>query len=410
MIRLWLFVVLILGCLPSMAVAIGVSDFKSEFEIKLDDELPTWEDLEKIFLEENRYYDKKYHTIWELTGGFDRDFYARAATYGINEKRLKWENEEQILEMLALLPKEMYPYIGPMLFLIPNMSEKILNMPGIRETKNKFPERIADELKDIEDIEFLSPFLYVLLMPEAWNMKNNTDQPQMTPYYPKIVYDPEFYAAIKKLVPPENFMPGAKIKESLRSRLRTVTPDANSLLTGADVEAFANTISAVDDWYRKNEQKYNVLSAMMWANEVARQPAVLAGVRELVNPCGRLVQKAKIMGKEIELARIVVKEGFTLNEWAYTCDKTVKAYRVSQISSSMMQSIRLYKKGIYEDEIDKLSPKSQAIRYATIQAIISANSAPMNDVIEVRKKRSILDEKWKPIDYRVGNTSIRIDS
>ena len=148
----------------------------------------------------------------------------------------------------------------------------------------------------------------------------------------------------------------------------------------------------------------------MWANEAVKQPAVLAGIREMVNPCGRLVQKAKIMGKEIELARIVVKEGFTLNEWAYTCDKTVKAYRVSQISSSMMQSIRLYKRGIYEDEINKLNPKSQAIRYATIQAIISANSASMNDVMEVRKKRSILDEKWKPIDYRVGNTSIRIDN
>ena len=132
----------------------AMADYKQEFEINLEeDTLPSMAELEEIFNRENRYYDKKYHTFWDLTGEFDPDFYARAATYGINEKRLKWEEEEHTLEILAALPKEMYPYIGPMLFEIPNMSEKVLNMPGIKETKNQFPKRIAPQLKDVEDIE-----------------------------------------------------------------------------------------------------------------------------------------------------------------------------------------------------------------------------------------------------------------
>ena len=39
---------------------------------------------------------------------------------------------------------------------------------SIKETKNKFPTRIAPQLADIEDLEFLSPYLYYLLMPEMW--------------------------------------------------------------------------------------------------------------------------------------------------------------------------------------------------------------------------------------------------
>ena len=62
--------------------------------------------------------------------------------------------------MIQSLPKQYYPYIGPYLHTVPNMSPKILNLPGIKETKNQFPERIAPQLKDIPNLEFLSPYLY----------------------------------------------------------------------------------------------------------------------------------------------------------------------------------------------------------------------------------------------------------
>ena len=392
----------------------AMADYKQDFEINLEeDTLPPLAELEEIFNRENRYYDKKYHSVWDLTGEFDRDFYARAATYGINEKRLKWEEEEHTLEILKALPKEMYPYIGPMLFEIPNMSEKVLNMPGIKETKHQFPKRIAPQLKDIEDIEFLSPFLYYILMPEMWpENAREIERPQMTPYHPKVVYDPKFFAALKKLVPPEDFMSNALPQKPGRSQLRTIKPTPDSLLTSADIQAFARTIDAVEDWYQTGDNRYQLsrISSMLWSYEFDKNPAIVAGLREGVNPCARLVQKARLMGQELELARKVADEGFTLNEWAYTCDKTVKAYRLSRISSSLMQAIRAYKLGLYDDEINKLSPKSQAFRYATMQAIVSAYNAPLADVVEVQKNRPLLEQKWKKYNFKLAGTSLRIEN
>lgn len=396
------------------AAPAAMSDYKEEFEINLEaDNLPAPAELEAVFNRENRYYDKKYHTVWELTGEFDRDFYARAATYGINEKRLKWEEEEQVLEILAALPREMYPYIGPMLFEIPNMSEKVLNLPGIKETKHQFPERIAEQLKDVEDIEFLSPFLYYILMPEVWPENfRKIERPQMTPYHPKVAYDPQFYAGLKRLVPPERFMPGAAAPKPGRSQMRTIHPTADSLLTSADVQAFARTIDAVEDWYNQGDNRYQLsrMSSMLWSYEFDRQPAVAAGLREAVNPCARLVQKARLMGQERELAGKVAGEGFTLNEWAYTCDKTIKAYRLSKISTSLMQAIRAYKSGLYDDEINKLSPRSRAVRYATMQAIVSAYNAPLADVAEVQKNRPLLEQKWQARGFRLAGTPLRIEN
>ena len=408
--------IFLFGCafLTGKAASAAMADYKQEFEVNLEkDVLPSLAELEEVFNRENRYYDKKYHSVWDLTGEFDADFYARAATYGINEKRLKWEEEEHTLEILAALPKEMYPYIGPMLFEIPNMSEKVLNMPGIKETKNQFPKRIAPQLKDIEDIEFLSPFLYYILMPEMWpENARKIEQPQMTPYHPKVVYNPEFYAALKKLVPPEDFMSDAAPKKPGRSELRTIKPTPDSLLTSADIQAFVRTIDAVEDWYQTGDNRYQLsrISSMLWSYEFDENPAVVAGLREGVNPCARLVQKARLMGQELELAKKVAGEGFTLNEWAYICDKTIKAYRLSRISSSLMLAIRAYKSGLYDDEISKLSPKSQAFRYATMQAIVSAYNAPLADVVEVQKNRPLLEKQWKKYDFKLAGTSLRIEN
>lgn len=407
-----LFVVWLLPAIRPAAAA--MSDFKSEFEINLEEDKPlTIEELEEAFDFENRYYDPKYHTVWELTGDFDSEFYARAATYGINEKRLKWEEEDAVLEFLSIIPKEMYPYIGPMLFEIPNMSEKVLNLPGIKETKHQFPKRIAEQLKDVEDIEFLSPFLYFILMPEMWPENyQKIEQPQMTPYHPKVVYDQPFYAALKQLVPPENFMPGAAAPKPGKSEMRTLKPDASTLLTSADVQAFVRTLPAVEEWYQSGDNRFQLsrVSTLLWSYEQKKNPAVAAGLREMVNPCARLVQKARLAGQGLQLAQKVAGEGFTLNEWAYTCDKTVKAYRLSKISSSLMQAIRAYKQGLYDEYLDKMSPQSQAFRYATMQAIVTAHSAPLSDVLEVRKNRPQMEEQLKESGGRLAGIPLRIEN
>ena len=149
-----LFIVGICCWMAMPPAAASMAEFQPLFDPEIEQKqgLPSQEDIEKLALEENTLYAPRYTSVFDLGDTFDRDFYQVIATRGKTEKRLKWEDEDAILEMLNSLPREMYPYIGPMLFEIPNMSDKILNLPGIKETKNQFPQRIAEQLKDIEDI------------------------------------------------------------------------------------------------------------------------------------------------------------------------------------------------------------------------------------------------------------------
>ena len=43
-------------------------------------------------------------------------------------------------------------------------------------------------------------------------------------------------------------------------------------------------------------------------------------LKDMVNPCQRLVQKLRMAGMELQLRMAVGGEGFTPESWAYTCD------------------------------------------------------------------------------------------
>ena len=386
----------------------AMADYKDDFEINLEkDKIPSLQELEKFFYKESTLYSPRYKSVYDLLGNFDSEFYQISKNYGRSEKRLKWPQEDQIIAILEKLPKEMYPYIGPMLFEVPGMSEKVLNMPGIKETKNQFPKVIAEQLKDVEDIEFLSPFLYYILMPEVWPENyRRVELPQLKDMHPKVNYDENFYLALKKIVLPENYMPGNKNSGMRKSDLRTINPTPDTLLTAADVAAFARTIDATQNWFNDNIYELSRVTSMWLNYDNEKGDETVPGMKDMVNPCQRLVQKAQILGKERELAALVAGEGWTLYEWAYTCDKTIKAFRLGHISSTMVQALRMYRSGVYDEETEKLSPQMRAWRFSTMQAISEMYNAPLSDVKEVRKNRISVNEKLKNYGYRLFGVTL----
>lgn len=403
--KILFFIMLLLA--PKFSLA-AMADYKDAFKIDLEAPLPTYDELFERFMVKESIYDTRYTSTFDIGDVFDEQFYATIATYGISEKRVKWDNEDEVLDMLNSVPKEMYEYIGPMLHKIPNMSEKILNMPGIKETKNRFPTRIAPQLKDVEDLEFLSPYLYFVLMPEAWPSDiNNIEYPQMRRAHPKIAYDEKFYTAIKKLVPAEQYMSNIENKKlASRSDLRTIDATPDSLLTSADVQAFIATLDKVQDWGKQGDNMFKLYQLTSMLNDYEQsldEPNKIPvnALKDLVNPCQRLVQKVRIMGKEYEFAMLVGGQGFTLNEWAYTCDKTIKAYRVSLMSSTLLKALRAYQNGSDDVFISKMSPRGQSMRYSTMQSILEMHKAPLNDVLEVRKNRDRLHKKWQDSDFKL---------
>ena len=390
----------------------GVGDFAPFFEMDLDkDKLPTMEEL-YLLMKKHEVYNRKYDSYFDLLGDFDEEFKNTIASYGMQEKRLKGESEDQYIEFLSHVPKKYYQYIGPQLFEVPNMSEKVLNLPGIKETKNKFPTRIAKAVKDIEGIEHLSTHLYFLLMPELWGEADEeVEYPRLAPYFPKLIYNENLGPILRKFVKTEKFKPGYKEDtRKTKSDLRTLHPTKDSLLTSADIKAFLATIDEVNEWANQFENIDMFSRATILWNMYDREDPVgkyvPAGYLDLIHPCARFAQKSKILGKEKELGAIVAKKGFTLNEWAYTCDKTIKAHRLTNIKTHMVRLVREFKQGYYDYDIKSLSNFTQNVRFALMQGIIQAHKAPMSDVLEYRKNRLEFEEKLKKHNFKFFNHKV----
>ena len=376
--------------------------------------LPKYEDLQQKYIIERRRYNRRYEYYWGIGNLFDNVFRATITDYGSSERRIRHEHEEDLLDMLSLIPKEYYQYIGPYLHTVPNMPEKVLNMPGIKETKNKFPTRIAPQLAGIEDLEFLSPYLYYLLMPEMWpENRIPQEMPVMKKSSPKVEYDEKLYQKIRTLVPEDEFIPGAKPEVKVgNSDLRTIHPDVNSPLTSADIKAFARTLPKV---YAIGENIYtmgriygagNLLDIWEIENNIGLP---MNSLKDIVNPCQRLVQKLRLAGLETNLRMAVGGEGFSPEEWAYTCDKTIKAYRMGMIRSGTLASIKAFQNGAYDEYLEEtLGGKKADLQFATMQAMVEMYKAPLNDILEVRKNRKLLKKEFEAGKYRILGQPISV--
>ena len=367
----------------------------------------------KKYVADNRIVDRKYDYHWDIGNVFDNVFRLTIDYYGQTEKRIKNPHEDELAALLSVLPPEYYQYIGPYLHTVPNMPERILNMPGIKETKNQFPKRIARELEGIEDLEFLSPYLYYVLMPESWPDYRQTMEKVPRPSTrAKVVHDPAFFEKIKALVPDDEFLPGAEKQDKVSaSDLRTLEPTKNGLLTAADVRAFTRTLDKVNAFTKdlKIYDRINTAGTLIdvWEKEHGTGTQVSL-LKDMVNPCQRMVQKIRYAGLEREFAKIVNTEGFDTTGWAYTCDKTVKAYRVSMLTRSVVAGILMYQQGVYDAFRDIAGKRIGDLQRETIQAILEMYEAPTADVLETRKNRGELGRKIIDNNQFIGNAPILV--
>ena len=388
---------------------------KVNFDVDMDigKKLPPYEEMLKKYVADNRIVDRKYDYHWDIGNVFDNVFRLTIDYYGQTEKRIKNPHEDELAALLSVLPPEYYQYIGPYLHTVPNMPERILNMPGIKETKNQFPKRIARELEGIEDLEFLSPYLYYVLMPESWPDYRQTMEKVPRPSTrAKVVHDPAFFEKIKALVPDDEFLPGAEKQDKVSaSDLRTLEPTKNGLLTAADVRAFTRTLDKVNAFTKdlKIYDRINTAGTLIdvWEKEHGTGTQVSL-LKDMVNPCQRMVQKIRYAGLEREFAKIVNTEGFDTTGWAYTCDKTVKAYRVSMLTRSVVAGILMYQQGVYDAFRDIAGKRIGDLQRETIQAILEMYEAPTADVLETRKNRGELGRKIIDNNRFIGNAPILV--
>jgi len=385
-------------------------NFDKYFKVDMQMEVPDLKEYVKKLTRTYSLYDRGYRSRYDMGLMFKKEFSRVIKFYGLSEGRIKSDYEDDVLEMISLLPKEMYPYIGPLLHEVPGMSEKILNLPGIKETKNKFPEDIAEHFQDIEDIEYLSPALYVLLMPSMWGEKEpiNPDKPEEIKIYkPHANIELPDFLKEKIGVPLKvaEQKPGrAEKKASLAQKLnlRTLNPTLTSPLTSKDVEAFIETIDMVMEWGMGNDYRnYGRLingEAILDIWEAEHQTALpVNDLKDAVNPCQRLVLKTRFSGQYEEFSRVVAKKGFSPEEWAYTCDKTIKAFRMASANMSIARAVQAHRRGYYNYYFEKLPLRWKNEMYAMNTAIIKMYSAFKEDIDVVRPYKEVLFNKFNKI-------------
>lgn len=390
---------LMLQILPTHA---AMEDFKKYFEVDFNAPLPDIKALEKELTKATAVFNPRYIMSWDMGPVFDKIWAATIWSYGTSEKRIINPAHENLYDLIKTIPAQYYPYIGPALHASAGIPEKILNMPGIKETKNKFPERIAPQLQGLEDLEFLSPHLYILLMPEMWpDNQKPIEFPRTKPAKaPKIDYNPEFYAKVLAAVPDEGFGTAARNdNQPGRDKLRTLKITKDSLLTTADIKAFLGTIDSVKT-FGTLENKLKIIRAGhlmdFWERKNGTALA-LNGLKDMVNPCQRMVLKIKWADLTTEFAKAVAGEGFTPEEWAYTCDKTIKAYRISNVTAPKIAAMQEYKKGLYDNYINALRTKWKDNQFATMQSILEMHKAPREDVMTALKNESLIKDKIVPL-------------
>ena len=410
-----IFLFLLYLCVFSYSANAQIREYDDLYKIDLQEDIPLVRELAKEYQDSRNQYNWRYDYNWRIPNTFNSKFLTSIRNFSGSEKRISSADEDSIYRDLQRLPKSFYPYIGPMLHNIKGLSGKILDLPGIKETKNKFPEQIASQFKDIPNIEFLSPELYIYLNPVFWGegfasleYPDNYEYPDSST--PNIRISPDFIAKIKQKVSVDDYALGQKLHIP-ETDFRNYNADINTNLSGADVKSFILTLDGLKKFkYTKNyEIRLMSIGRIInyWDVKNGQDPAVVF-FKEMVNPCQAIVRRVKWSGLRSEFQKAIGVGAFGLDDWAYTCDKIIKAYRVINMPTAHITAIRLMRKGYYYkvfENMDITAEEFEQQRYF-IEALIRMYDSNLKDVEKIRNFKQELHNKIPALGIEYVGTPI----
>lgn len=392
----------ILICLYATPCCAQINDSLHLYDIDLKEDIPLVWRLKKEHKEETSLYNWRYDFSWRIPSVFNYKFKQDIRNFGTTEKRLNNPTEDSILAILKRTPKALYPYIGPVLHTMKGLSGKVLDLPGIKETKNKFPDKIASRLQDIPGIEFASPDMYVFLSPQIWGEDLASleypqllnEKPQNTP---RIHINPEYLHKIKEKVRISDYAGGKTPDTPLG--IRHFMADKDTPLSSADVKAFISSLDGIKKFSLSGNNGLRLLTIepliSYWDTKNGTNQYV-ASLKNIVNPCQSLVRKVKWAGLREKFQKAIGPDGFSLDDWAYTCDKIIKAYRVNNLPMSHLGVIKSLRKGyIYKmfDQVSGYTAEERKIHRYFLEASARLYDTTENDLEAIRSDKITLRNK-----------------
>ena len=300
--------------------------------------------------------------------------------------------EDDIYRLILMLPKYAYQYIGPFIHEMPYVSDRILNIPGIKETKGKFPTRIAPQMKEYAKKygKYMSTHLYLYLMPEAWA----TTQREKSTFkgYSKIIKidentkpDDLFIlnntSLLKKhaILSPEKYRTGEALKKQFRPQTPADQVTQTSALTEGDVEAALASFKEIEAEFGNNrfDEFHSALRDMSLSDNN------LMG--EMLNPMQTLVDKIDRLPQKERFAKALAKHGFTPQSWGITVDKIIKARRVENMSPAVALNLAAWRRLKKPPKsFDTLSPRDRQIAWDSIQLFLGMYSSTRENLLAVK--------------------------
>lgn len=349
---------LILALLISLPAQAKLQEFDNIYKVDLNEQIPSLSRLEKEYEKFHSNYRWNYDFTWNMSSLFNSEFKKHITDFGTIEKRIGNVDEDLLLKDLQQLPKPMYQYVGPLLHTVRGLSGKILDIPGIKETKHQFPKQIASRFRDIPDIEYASPVMYLFLSPLFWgedmaSLEIPKEAPQPKKNQPRVRINPKYLSKIRAKVLAAHSKSG-RAARAAEPDIRHFNPDENTPLSKADVRAFANTLDGLQEFRQtgRNEIDLIMLDALVNYWDVQNgipQDALL--FRHAVNPCQTFVRKIRWNNMQSAFQEVVGKQGFGINDWAYTCDKVIKAHRVHNAPAAFIWAMQRQRRGEFYPKI-----------------------------------------------------------
>lgn len=319
------------------------------------------------------------------------------------------KSEEDLYRLIKTLPSYAYQYVGPFLHELPYMSERILNMPGIKETKGKFPTRIAPQMQAYAKKygKYMSKHLYIYLMPEAWATEDR--EPESFKGYTKVVTLGDnakpsdlFILNQASLVSrygmpsPDDYRTGKALQKNVRPQTPANKVTAKSPLTEGDVEASLASFAEISQVFGSN--RFDAFHTAIRDLSLTDNNLM----EELRNPMQTLADKIKRLPEAEKFSRIVAKHGFTLNSWALTADKIIKARRVATMTPATALSVGEWRKmKKMPREFQTLSPQDRQTAWDSIKLYVDLYTSTEQNVLAVRNYGDNIRKEFATRDMTV---------
>ncbi len=300
--------------------------------------------------------------------------------------------EDNIYRLILMLPKYAYQYIGPFIHEMPYVSDRILNIPGLKETKGKFPTRIAPQMKEYVKKygKYMSTHLYLYLMPEAWA----TPEREKSKFkgYSKIIKidentkpDDLFVMNNRtllkkhKMLSPEQYRTGAALQKKVRPQTPADQVTQTSALTEGDVEAALASFKSIEEAFGNNrfDEFHTALRDMSLSDNN------LMG--EMLNPMQTLVDKINRLPQKEKFAKAIAKNGFTPESWGITVDKIIKARRVENMTPAVALNLATWRRLKKPPKsFDVLSPHDRQVSWDSIQLFLGMYTSTRENLLAVK--------------------------